>query len=277
MRRSAAGYRVLEQRPGLFGEIWVLERDARRRLRFGSPWGIDQSVFDTRRPERPGPAYLRALGLAARLRSPPLRTALLVGLGGGGAVHLLRAIAPRCRIVVIEADSAVIDVARRWFGIRPDRRLRLEQADALDLADQRKGATASSFDLILHDTYDCDALPDPLATTNFLTALRDRLAATGLLVVNLGMPSVARELPIVRRFAKIFPSPGIELRMPTDHNRLLIGSPTPLPAAADVRRLARGIDARRELPFPVLPFGRLCRPLPRPALRRGSSESRARA
>ncbi len=265
MRRSPAGYRVLDQRPGLFGEIWVLERNGRRRLRFGSAWGIDQSVLDTQRPERPGPAYLRAFGLAARLRSP-LRTALLVGLGGGGAAHLLRAVAPRCRIVVVEADPAVIDVARRWFGIRPDRRLRIEQGDALDLAYQRNGT--SSFDLILHDTYDDDALPDPLATTSFLAALRDRLAERGLLVVNLGMPSVARELPIVRRFAGLFPSPGIEFGMPTDHNRLLIGSPTPLPAASEVRRIARRLDAQRELPFPVLPFGRLCRALPRRAARR---------
>ena len=266
MRRAPAGYQILDQHPGLFGDIFVVERDGRRRMRFASAWGIDQSLLDLRRPERPPAAYLRALGLASRLH-PSVRRVLLRGLGGGGAVRLLQTAAPGCRIVAIEADGAVITLARQWFDVRPGPALEIIEADVREFL---RGArsSAAGFDLILHDLYDEDAMPLELTTEDLFGALRDRLAPGGLLIVNLGMPSEARERPIVRRFAGIFPQPGCEFRMPADHNRLLIGSQTPFPGAADIRRLARRLDRERAFAFPVLPYARRYHALPKPRARR---------
>jgi protein-L-isoaspartate O-methyltransferase len=55
---------------------------------------------------------LAAVGVPARPR------ALLVGLGGGTQVHLLRRLTRPRAITVIERDPVIVRVACEWFGLR---------------------------------------------------------------------------------------------------------------------------------------------------------------
>jgi protein-L-isoaspartate O-methyltransferase len=55
---------------------------------------------------------LAAVGL------PPPPRALLVGLGGGTQVHMLRRFAQSREITVIERDPVIVRVACDWFGLR---------------------------------------------------------------------------------------------------------------------------------------------------------------
>src|SRR6185295_2505995 len=50
---------------------------------------------------------------------PPARrrSVLVLGLGGGSAARLVRAIAPECRVVGVESSAEVLDAARRWFEL----------------------------------------------------------------------------------------------------------------------------------------------------------------
>jgi hypothetical protein len=204
---------------------------------------------------------------------PSVRRVLILGLGGGGAVELLRLAAPKCQIVAIEADAAVIAIARQWFGIRAGPGLKIIEAEAREFLHDRNSAGVN-YDLIIHDTYDEEAMPLALTSSSVFDALRERLAPGGFLIVNVGMPSEAREKPIVRRFAGLFPQPGGEFRMPADHNRLLVGAEAPLPSAIEVRRLARRLDREKTFAFPVLPFARHYRALakPRPGRPRSAAD-----
>lgn len=57
---------------------------------------------------------------------------LLVGLGGGGLAQFLRDFVPGVTIEVVELDPVVFEVAKDWFGFRPDERLTVTLGDGLD-------------------------------------------------------------------------------------------------------------------------------------------------
>lgn len=57
---------------------------------------------------------------------------LLVGLGGGGLPQFLRDFVPCVSVEVVELDPAVLEVAKEWFGFRPDDRLMVTLGDGLE-------------------------------------------------------------------------------------------------------------------------------------------------
>lgn len=57
---------------------------------------------------------------------------LLVGLGGGGLPQFLRDFVPDVTVEVVELDPAVLEVAKEWFGFRPDDRLAVTLGDGLE-------------------------------------------------------------------------------------------------------------------------------------------------
>src|SRR5262245_40311268 len=59
-----------------------------------------------------------ALAVPLLLLPPARRRQVLVlGLGGGSAARVARALAPRARIVGVERDPAVLSAALRWFDL----------------------------------------------------------------------------------------------------------------------------------------------------------------
>lgn len=110
------------------------------------------------------------------------RSFLVVGLGGGSVVRVLRTLAPAARIVGIEVDPEVVAAARGHLGLDA---LRVEVivGDALGVL----GVERRRFDLVVEDAFvgpartirKPDGFPEPL-----LGLARRRLAPGGLLVCN---------------------------------------------------------------------------------------------
>jgi spermidine synthase len=124
--------------------VHVVRRGGRRTLRidgsFASSWepGCETtgSVWD---------------GIAAGLLALPperRRSVLLLGLGGGSAARVVRAVAPRARIVGVEIDPAVVRAARRWFDLDA---LGLEVV--IDDAARFLARTRRRFDAVLEDVF----------------------------------------------------------------------------------------------------------------------------
>jgi len=164
--------------------------------------------------------------LAAPLLCLPLarrRRILILGLGGGSAARLLRALAPRATIVGVERDAGVLRAARRHFGL-----------DALDLevvrADAREflARDRRRYDLVIDDLFvgrgRAVRKPDWLPAPGLDAALR-RLAPGGVLVSNAidEAAEVARWL--ARRFARV-----LALRVAGYDNRVLAAGPPGLSA-----------------------------------------------
>jgi spermidine synthase len=104
--------------------------------------------------------------------------ALLVGLGGGAAARALRR--QGWKVEAVEIDPAVTRVAERHFGFRP-------RVVPVTHADGRRFLAASErrWDFILFDAFGSSSIPFHLVTEEAFALARSRLAADGVLALNL--------------------------------------------------------------------------------------------
>jgi spermidine synthase len=105
----------------------------------------EQSGMDLAKPERLVFLYEKLMLLAFALVERP-QTALLMGLGGGAMCRHLTAYLPDCAVTIVERDTAVIDLARRFFHIGQP----IRHADAVEMIADVNNA----YDVILADLYD---------------------------------------------------------------------------------------------------------------------------
>jgi spermidine synthase len=157
--------------------------------------------------------------VAPLLALPPARrrSVLILGLGGGSAARLVRAIAPSAHVVGVEYDGGVVAAARRHFAL-----------DALDVEVVRGDARdvlrreRRRFDLVIDDVFvgrgravrKPDWLPMP-----FLPLAAKRVAPGGVLVSN-----AIDEAALVRRTLQALRPHAIELRVDGYDNRVFAAS-----------------------------------------------------
>lgn len=118
------------------------------------------------------------------------RTILMLGVGGGTAIHQFnRLLAPR-KITGIELDPVHIHVARRYFKACADN-VELIEADAI----RWLGANRKRFDVIVDDLF-VDAAHDPVrpgpVDTRWLSRLGMRTGRRGVVIQNHLSPALAR-------------------------------------------------------------------------------------
>ncbi|MGF1465108.1 MAG: spermidine synthase [Sandaracinaceae bacterium] len=158
--------------------------------------------------------------------------ALILGLGGGSAARLLRAAAPDLRLVGVEVDLDVIEVARRHMDL-----------DALDVdvvaadAGAYLAASEERFDLILEDCFAGgeDGLEKPRGFPHpGLRAARARLSPGGVLVTDTIHEARETELLLRELFASV-----VRVEPADCTNQVLVGTDRPL----DARALRRAVNA----------------------------------
>jgi spermidine synthase len=168
--------------------------------------------------------------LAAPLLSLPAegrQSLLLLGLGGGSAARLARALLPGARIVGVERDPRVLEVARQHFQLDA---LSLEVV--LDDAQHYLTQASEAFDAVLEDIFvgsgrrvrKPDWLPEP-----GLTLAAARLRPGGLLVTN-----SLDEWPSARRVLRARLGRVVSIEVEGYDNRILAAGPTAL-SAKDLR------------------------------------------
>lgn len=153
------------------------------------------------------------------------RRVLILGLGGGSAARLARALAPRATIVGVEREPAVVAAARRHFGLDA---LGVEVVcdDALRLLARER----RRFDLVIEDCFvgagRAERKPPGFPLPGLALAAR-RLAAGGMLAVN----TLDETAAVARALAGLLPH-RLELRIAGYDNRVLAASAHPLAARA---------------------------------------------
>jgi hypothetical protein len=137
---------VFETRSEISGRIRVLEDARERRLIVA---GDTLSTYplngDWSRVERE--YWWKALEGVDIPRRPSV---LMVGLGGGTQVHLIRRIAKPRRITVIERDATIVAIARDWFGLDAVPGLEICCGEAADVL-PGLARLGQRFDFIMED------------------------------------------------------------------------------------------------------------------------------
>jgi spermidine synthase len=113
---------------------------------------------------------------------------MVVGLGGGSMIHFLQKYDPRVSIEAVEIDPVVVELAERYFAVRPKENVRLVVADAFDHLKKTK----KKYDTIYMDAFlkpsastDDTGVPLNLRTEAFYKELQALLTAEGSVVFNI--------------------------------------------------------------------------------------------
>lgn len=111
-----------------------------------------------------------------------VKRVLLLGVGGGAAVHLLRLWCPGVHITGVELNPVHLQLARRFFGLK-GKDLTLIEGDARLYVEHYRGAP---FDLVIEDLFGGDGKPDRsfAADNHWCTQLGRLVAKDGALVIN---------------------------------------------------------------------------------------------
>lgn len=207
---------------GMFGEIYIyddangfrtmeFERGAARHslVRLGDPLHLE---FEYSR--------IALIGLALS-RQPPQRI-LVVGLGGGSLPVFLHRAYPEVQIDVVEIDPEVVRVAKRYFDVTEDARLRLHVADGRRFIEQ---SAAASYDIVMLDAFGAREVPAHLSTQEFLRSVRRVLRPDGVSVSNLWGPNAnPRYFDMVATHQTVFDELAA-VYAPSNVNVVLFGLP----------------------------------------------------
>ncbi len=198
---GADGMHVLFEADSVYHHVVVTEDAVARYLRFDRSIQSGMYLRDPFDSPFLYPAYAH-LGLIFR---PRARNVLIVGLGGGSIPKRFWRDFPEMTVHVAELDPMVVDVAKRFFMVPADPRLRIVVQDGRLFLRR----TAQRYDLIILDAYFAESLPFHLTTKEFLELVRARLAPGGVVASNiigaLQGPRSALFRAMYKTFAEVFP------------------------------------------------------------------------
>lgn len=231
--------------------IFVVDEGDLRYLRFGSAAGDDQSVISLTDREAVPVEYLRTAALGFVLCGGCQRL-LMIGLGGGVFTGLARRLFPLMWIDAVELDPMVVQVARRYFGLRTDERFAIEITSGATFVP----AATHSYDLILLDAYGAEDPPPELISQEFFRRVAAKLTADGVAILNLSVDEDIEQV-VSERFTAVFDT-TVCVRTLDECNLVLFGRRTPLPPQL-VREAGR-FDTRRRLGFDLAAAAARLRP-----------------
>lgn len=176
----SVGPKVIYERPAMFGLLMVTDDgNERRSLRFGNS-GARQSTIKIGDPDHLEFEYAQLMAASLALVPAPRRL-LVVGLGGGSLPLFLHRRYPQAVVEAVEIDPEVVKVAKAYFGVVEDARLKLHVGDGRAFIEQ---APAATYDAILLDAFGSLEVPGHLTTLEFLEVARRALAPHGVVLSN---------------------------------------------------------------------------------------------
>ncbi|HET6351592.1 MAG TPA: fused MFS/spermidine synthase [Coriobacteriia bacterium] len=174
--KNTEGETVLLRQDSQYHRITVTEAGGIRHLRFDAS---NQSAILLADGYTSKIRYPNYLDLAIALK-PDARRVLVLGLGGGAVTKRWWRDYPDMTIDTVEIDPAVVDVARRYFALPTDPRLRVFNEDARRFVKRASG----TYDIVIVDCYYSDSIPAHLTTSEFFGEVKERLAPDGVVAYN---------------------------------------------------------------------------------------------
>jgi len=142
-------------------------------------WHFDESQVNLADPDDLPLLYQRTMTVAA-IFPPAIKRVLVLGLGAGSIPVYLQRILPDAMIDSVELDPGVIDVSKKYFGLRETKTFRLIESDARVFLNRH----AEPYDIIFVDAFTGSYIPFHLMTKEFYQLVRSRLAPHGVAAFN---------------------------------------------------------------------------------------------
>lgn len=172
-----------------FSHIRIRRNGSVRSLIFVRDSGEEayESQVNLRSPHILRFSYLQHM-FASYLFQQKQSSVMVVGLGGGSMIHFLQKYDPKVSVEAVEIDPVVVELAERYFAVRPKENVRLIVADAFDHLKKTK----KKYDTIYMDAFlkpsastDDTGVPLNLRTQAFYQELQALLTDEGSVVFNI--------------------------------------------------------------------------------------------
>lgn len=260
------GETVLFRADTQYHRITVTEDAEARHLRFDRS---HQSAISLSDPFESIIRYPDYMHLALALK-PDATRVLVLGLGGGAITKRYWRDYPEMTVDTAEIDPVVVDVAKEYFWLPEDDRLRVFTEDARRYVQRAQ----ETYDIVIVDAYYSDALPFHLTTEEFFLEVKERMAADGVIAYNvISSPSGAtselfrsmyRTVGGVWNDVWVFPiGYGSDGDAEALRNIIVLATDTSLDQATLEERIAARVDGRVTVPgFEEMAWDLYAEPVP---------------
>ncbi|MEG4341717.1 fused MFS/spermidine synthase [Microcoleus sp. A003_D6] len=144
---------------------------------------VAQSILDLNNPLNLIFPYARAMLLALVWKHQP-KNIYIIGFGGGSIPRFFHHYFADAMVECTDIDPTVVEVARKFFGIQFDDRLKVAIQDGREYLDQQNPTVKK--DIIIVDAgFGSGYMPYRLVTQEFYQLCKTHLSMAGALVVNL--------------------------------------------------------------------------------------------
>jgi predicted O-methyltransferase YrrM len=150
-RTRSAEPGLLVEMDSFYNHIQVVDDSGTRYMDFAN---LRQSAMLLEDPWELRLRYTRFLALALAFQPTPKRV-LVLGLGGGSFPKRLYRDFPQVVVDAVEIDPEVLTIAKRYFQVPEDSRMRLHVRDGRRFVQEAD----ARFDLIFLDAYNSDTIP----------------------------------------------------------------------------------------------------------------------
>ena len=165
----------------IYNDIFVSKEQSVLKLAFQwKGWYFQESDVNLADPDDLPMLYPRAMSIAA-IYPQDIKRVLVLGLGGGAIPVYLDRFLPDATIDTVELDPGVIDVAKKYFGVRETNRFHLIESDGRVFLNRH----SEPYDLIMVDAFTGSYIPFHLMTKEFYQLVRNRLAPHGVAAINI--------------------------------------------------------------------------------------------
>ena len=234
------------------GIIEVIERKGVRSLHFGShPRQSSMLLTDPYKLELD---YVRAMTSWLLFKPTFDDDALLVGLGGGSLTKHLLQYFPECRLKAIEYRKSVVKIARSYFDLPLDPRLKIIVDDGGDYIRQRAETCREHYSLLFIDAFDHEGMASSICNEAFFDACKALLKRNGILVMNLwGGTNNPQFQQVSQWLARVFNWQTLFLPVRDRGNiiALAFNNYTPLYSLQELRSNALALEQHYQIEFPA--------------------------
>ncbi len=171
---------LVESKESLYNNIYVYEQPPYVSMTFGHNRRIyTESVYNTQDDKDLPVSYTRFM-TASLMYAKDVHSVLEIGFGGGRTAWDLHRFLPKVPVTSVELDPAVVQLAKKYFGIRDEPNFQVVNRDGRLFLSESK----DKYDIILIDAYRGPFVPFHLLTKEFYQIVKDHLADGGVVAQN---------------------------------------------------------------------------------------------
>ncbi|HEY1244269.1 MAG TPA: fused MFS/spermidine synthase [Hyphomicrobiaceae bacterium] len=244
--RALAEPRLIEERASTYNNIYVYKDGADVVMTFGHNRRFyTESIYDSANELALPVTYTRymTVGLAYASAADNL---LEIGFGGGRTAWYLHKHMPALDISCVELDPAVVELAEKHFGVRPEDKFRITVSDGRNYMVKSPGA----WNVIMIDAYRGPFVPFHLLTEEFYKIVKSRLKPGGVVVQNVE-PTTMMFDSAVATIQKVFANVEV---YNADGNIVTVAYDGPRRTQEELMARAEALQKRHRFVYPLAAF-----------------------